>query len=212
MKSKVIPFYSNTADNTHCFQANIKMLLKYYFPEEEYGWTELEKITAKVEGLWTWPMAGLMWLAKEKGIEIKVIWKFDFEDFILNGGKYLIRKNGGKIGQSQIDHSDIKQEQSIAKDFIKKAIVVNRTASMEDIESLLDQNYLLIANIDLAVLNGGDIFAGHFILIYSYEKDSFIAHDPGLPAREARKINKTMFHNSWAYSKDSESIMAFKKP
>ena len=41
---KKIPFYPNP-DNTHCFQAVIKMILKYYFPKEEYSWKELEKLT-----------------------------------------------------------------------------------------------------------------------------------------------------------------------
>jgi len=47
---KKIPFYPNP-DNTHCFQAVIKMILKYYFPKEEYSWKELEKLTGKKEGV-----------------------------------------------------------------------------------------------------------------------------------------------------------------
>lgn len=59
-----IPFFSNTPDNTHCYQAAIKMLAKYFWPQENYTWDELDKITVKVKGFWTWPMAGILWLPK----------------------------------------------------------------------------------------------------------------------------------------------------
>lgn len=167
-----IPFYGNTPDNTHCFQASLKMLLKYYFPDEDYSWEQLEKISAKVEGLWTWPMAGLLWIA-EKGVEVNVVWKFDFDAFIANGGDYLIERYGKTVGEAQIIHSDLAQEQKITEEFVKHVSVDNRVANQKDIESLLDDGYLLICNIDLAVLNTVDDFLGHFVVIYGYDDDHF---------------------------------------
>lgn len=58
MVNKNIPFYSNTSDDTHCLQACLKMLLKYFYPNEEYSWEELDKLTGKKEGMWTWTMDG----------------------------------------------------------------------------------------------------------------------------------------------------------
>ena len=67
-----VQFFSNTSDGTHCFQAALKMILKYFLPNEEYPFGLLDEKTAKVNGLWTWLMAGLLWL-KEKGFKIKKI-------------------------------------------------------------------------------------------------------------------------------------------
>ena len=87
MKNYDIPFYSNTEDDTHCFQAVIKMVLKFFWPDKEFTWAELDKITAKVEGLWTWQMAGLLWL-DANGFEVKDIEAFDYDQFIKKGGDY----------------------------------------------------------------------------------------------------------------------------
>lgn len=84
-----VPFYSNTEDETHCFQAALRILLGFFFPDEQYDWEKLDDVTAKVKGLWTWPMAGLLWLF-EKGIEIIDIEPFDYEKFIAQGQQYLI--------------------------------------------------------------------------------------------------------------------------
>lgn len=203
-------FCPNTPDNTHCFQACIKMLLKEYFPSEEYSWNELEQKTAKVEGLWTWPMAGLLWLS-QKEIEVKVIWKFKFESFIQQGGDYLIERYGERVGNEQIAHSNIEQERHYASEFIKNSEIENRVATNGDIERLLDEGYLLICNIDLGVLNNVDKFLGHFVLIYGYDDENYLMHDPGLPPRESRKVKKDLFNKSWGYSADSESVMAFRK-
>ena len=63
MKKIPPPFYSNTKDNTHCFQAVIKMIAETYWPDESYSWDELDVLTQKKVGMWTWPMAGYVWLA-----------------------------------------------------------------------------------------------------------------------------------------------------
>ena len=53
--NKIVPFYTNTSDDTHCYQAGLKMILKYFIPDKDFSWEELDKFTAKVEDLWTWP-------------------------------------------------------------------------------------------------------------------------------------------------------------
>ena len=45
-----VPFYSNTKDNTHCFQAVIKMIAETYWPDKSYSWDELDVLTQKKEG------------------------------------------------------------------------------------------------------------------------------------------------------------------
>jgi hypothetical protein len=102
------PFYENP-DNTHCFQAVFRMILKYYWPDKDYSWEKLEKITAKVEGLWTWPIAGMLWL-HNNGFEVRTVKAFDYKEFVSKGSDYLISFYGEQVGRSQIAHSDINQE------------------------------------------------------------------------------------------------------
>jgi len=112
-----VPFYENT-DHTHCFQAVFRMILKYYWPDRDFSWEELEKITAKVDGLWTWPTAGMLWLY-ENGFEIHHVETFDYAKFVDKGSDYLIDLFGKKVGQEQIDHSDLAQEIEYAKQIVE---------------------------------------------------------------------------------------------
>jgi len=205
-----VPFYENTPDDTHCFQATLKMVLKYFYPEEEYSRKKLEKITAKVEGLGTWPYAGLIWLSR-KGMEVINIEDFDTQRFIDEGGKYLIAEFGEETGRAQIEHSDIKQEQKIARQFIKIINVQKRVPELEEIKKFLKEGYIIICNINSRALNLEKGYVGHFIVIKGFEENSFKIHDPGLPGIENRKIEFSIFEKAWAYPNEkAKNIMAFR--
>lgn len=200
------PFFPNTPDNTHCYQAVFKMLLKQHFPNEEYSWKELEQITAKVEGLWTWPTAGLLWLS-EKGLSVKSIGLFDYQAFAKEGEKYLLDFYGKKVGQSQVDHSDIPQEQIIAQKYVQKAVRETRLAQITDITAALDSDSHVICNVNLKALNDEEGYSGHFVLIYDYDGDGLLLQDPGLPAHKERKVSFEQFTKAWAYPTEKSQGM-----
>lgn len=139
----IIPFYSNTSDNTHCFQAAVKMLAKYYWPKEEYSWKELEEKTAKIKDLWTWPMAGVLWL-QNKGLEVIDIEIFDYSRFIKEKEGYLISFYGEEAGKEQVKFSDINQEVMYAKKIQESIEIQKRIPNKKDVLDLLNRSYLLI--------------------------------------------------------------------
>ena len=207
---KTIPFYPNTKDDTHCYQAVFRMILKYYFPNENYTWKQLDEITSKVKGLWTWPMAGLLWLTYKK-FDVKVIEPFDYNQFIKLGGKYLIKEYGKEVGESQIKHSDIKQEIVIAKKFIKRIKIEKRIPNQADLKGLIKQDYLIICNVNIKLLNKKKGYAGHFVLLKGLNNSSYILHDPGLLPYNNRKVKFDLFNKAWAYpNKKAKGVMAIK--
>ncbi|HEX6462680.1 MAG TPA: hypothetical protein VFZ58_05460 [Candidatus Saccharimonadales bacterium] len=117
-----IPFYENT-DNTHCYQAVLRMVLKHYWPHKEFSWKALEKITAKVDGLWTWPTAGILWL-HDSGFEMRDVGIFDYAKFVTKGSSYLTELFGESVAKEQIDHSDIDQELRYAKQIIASGYAI----------------------------------------------------------------------------------------
>lgn len=183
------------------------MLLKQYFPHENYLWKELEKISAKVEGLWTWPTAGLLWLA-EKGLSVQSISLFDYQEFAEQGEKYLLDFYGKPVGQSQIEHSDIPQEQAIAQKFIKKSSRETRQAHIVDITAALDESALVICNVNLKALNNEPGYSGHFVLIYNHSGDHLFLQDPGLPPQKERKVSFAQFTKAWAYPTEQSQGVA----
>ena len=205
-----VPFFPNTADDTHCFQAVFKMLLKYFYPKESYSFEKLDKITAKKESLWTWPMAGVLWL-KEKGLDLKVIEYFDYEKFARKGGRYIIEEYGEEVGNSQIAHSDIKTERRLAKIYAEKIEIEKRIAASTDIKDLLKQGYLVGCNVNSRTLNNKKGYSGHFVLIKGGGRNSWILHDPGSPAIENRKVGFRKFEKAWAFPNEkAKGLIGFK--
>jgi hypothetical protein len=184
--------------------------MKYFWPNEDYTWEELDKITAKAPGMWTWTMVGLIWL-QEKGLEIKNIEPFDYEKFIQTCGQYLIDEFGEEVGNEQIKHCHIDQEVEAAKKFIKTINTKKEISSVEEIKELLLNEYLIIVNLNAVVLDEKVGYAGHFVVIKGFDEQGFILNDPGLPGIENRKVNFDIFEKAWAYPNEkAKNVMAFK--
>jgi hypothetical protein len=194
---KSVPFFGNTEDGIHCFEANIRMVAKYFWPERDYSWEEIDKITTKTPGLWTWPQAGWLWL-ESQGIEMTFIEDYDYAEFAKLGNEYLIKHYGEDVAQIQIENSNIPQEQKVSQKFIEKISVEQRIPTIQDITEFLQQNYLVMCNVNSMALNGKPGFMGHFVLIKGIEGDQFILHDPGLPPLENRRVDFATFEKGWA--------------
>jgi hypothetical protein len=200
-----IPFYSNTPDDTHCFQAVMKSILKYYFPEREYSWEELDKITNKAPGKWTWPMAGLMYL-KQLGLEVKNVELFDYEEFYKRGGEYLIEQWGEEAGRASIEHGD-PNDHLMAKDFAASGITENRPATFDELQKLFRQGYILVCWVNSYTLDNESGYAGHFVIITDISDDYVILHDSGLPPIPNRKVDRATFEKAW----EKRNYMAIRK-
>jgi len=205
-----VPFFGNHTDDLHCFQASLKMVAKYFWPNEDYSWEELDKITAKKPDKWTWPLAGLLWL-KSKGAEVVVKEIFDHQMFVDKGEEYLIDFFGKSVGQTQIDNSDIPQERELTKVALNKLKIVKELPSVDDIIDFLNNQYLVAANINSSALNNKPGYVGHFVVITGHDDNHLIIHDPGLPPFPNRKVTKDQFVNAWAYPNSSaQNLVAVK--
>jgi hypothetical protein len=205
-----IPFYSNTPDDTHCFQATLRMVLKYFMPEQDFSWKQLDKITAKQPGMWTWPMAGLCWLT-ENGFDIVNIESFDYQRFCIEKEDYLIEKFGADIASIQAKNSVLPEEVEWARKFLSLVPSENRLPAFEEVISLASEGYLVIVNLNARALNQKKGYVGHFVIVVSASNDSLAIHDPGLPAYKNRIIARKLFMEAWDYpDKTARNLIAIK--
>jgi hypothetical protein len=203
-----VPFYGNTPDGTHCFQAALRMVLKYFSPERDFTWKELEIITAKPEGKWTWPIAAALWL-EDNGFEVKFIETFDYDDFSKRGAEYLLETHGKEVTDAQVAKSDIEQEMRLAKELAGKVSEEKRIATADDIRTLLSEGFLIIANVNSRVLRGKEGYSGHAVVVKGFNEDGFIIHEPGLPPIENMQVDLALFEKAWAYpSEEAKNILA----
>jgi hypothetical protein len=204
-----VPFFSNP-DNTHCFQASIRMILGYYMPGAKYTWEVLDKLTGKKEGLWTWPLFAMIQL-KNRGFDVVNIEDFDYNRFSKEGDTYIKERYGEEVGTAQIEHSDIPYEMKNAELFMKEFEFKPRVPDLQDIGKLLEDGYLVICNVNSCALDDLPGYSGHFVVIYQINSSHLFIHDPGLPPRESRKVAHDKFVMSWAYPSEQEkNVMAFR--
>lgn len=206
-----VPFYANLPDNTHCTQACFRMVLKYFQPDRDYSWDELDRITAKVDGLWTWWMAGYLWL-NENGYDAWDIGTFNYTRFVDEGGAYLIERYGLEAGQTRIDMSNIEQERVITQNYIEVRQGDNRPAELIDIENYLDSGHLVMCSVNGQKLINEPGFSGHSVLVIGYDEENLMLHNPGLPGQERQLVSKKHFASAWAISGPSSHELCAVQP
>jgi len=205
-----VPFFANHDDNTHCFQASIRMILEYFTPGAEYTWELLDQLTGKKEGQWTWPLFAMIQL-KNRGFDVVNIEDFDYNRFSNEGETYIKEKCGEEVGTAQIKHSDIPYEMKNAELFMKDFMFEPRVPDLQDIGKLLGDGYLIICNVNSCALNDLPGYSGHTVVIYKINRSHLFIHDPGLPPLQSRKIAHDKFVMSWAYPSEHEkNVMAFR--
>lgn len=194
---KKVPFYSNTKDNTHCFQACIKIILKYYFPNEKYSYPELDKITGKKKNKWTWPMTGVLFLYS-KGLQIVHLNTFNYSAFGRNDYSYLRRIWKNKtFYDAQVANSDIPYESATSQTYSTKGIHKQRRPNLSDLYKLLSKDYLLICNVNYYALHNLPGYSGHFVVVYKIVDKYIFIQDPGLPGHKNEVVELNTFLNSW---------------
>jgi len=186
------------------------MILEYYFPEEKFTWEELDKLSGKKEGLWTWPLKTMIHL-KDRGLQVINREYFDYERFSREGDSYLIGRFGEEVGRSQIENSDIPSEMENAKRILTDIDLELRVPGFSDIRELLNEGFLVVCNVNLHALNGDPGYSGHFVLIIGIDDGSLYMHDPGPPPVKNRKVSHGQFLKAWAYPSDKDkNMIAFK--
>ena len=207
-----IPFYPNTGDGTHCFQAAMRMALAALVPEREFSYEELDRISQKLPGRWTWPTAAMNWMI-EGGLEIKLIEDFDYGDFAARGGDYLIERYGEEVGRAQMEHSDVEFERGISREFAAHAPVERRPAEIRDIKAEIDRGAVVIVNLNAAPLYGREGYSGHFVVVLDVADDRVRLHDPGMPPAPDREVTLDRFISAWGYPTERDrNLMSISRP
>lgn len=205
-----VAFQANP-DETHCFQAVMKMIAEFYWPEKEYSWDELDQITGKEKDLWTWPNLGYVWL-QQKGLQIIVEELFDHQSFIEKGGKYLIDFAGKVAGEESIKHSNIPLEIERAKQAVSLLTIRKLLPNLQSLREYLEKGYLIICNVNANRLNNKTGYVGHFVLIVGFEGDDLILHDPGKPPHPFRRVSVSDFELAWGDPEERmKNLVAIKK-
>lgn len=213
-----IPFYQNLKDDTHCVQACLKSILKFYFPQKHYSFKFLDKVTVHKEGKWTWNSGMLLFLAK-LGFEVVNIEDFSYREFAELGEKYLRRIWTDEVLAAQTKFSDIANERKLAKQLVefvrtsKRLSLMERPAHLRDIRTMFRKGYILLCPLNPYVLDSREGYAGHVVVVTDVQRKTIMFHDPGLPPDKNRTASIALFIKAMCYaSKDSARFIAVRLP
>jgi len=203
--------YFKQPDNTHCFQACLKMVLKYFFPEKNFTFEELDKLSDKPKDKWSWSCAALAELKNMK-LKVKHYSTFDYNNFVKNGAKYIRKTYEKEIAEKMIEMSDINSEIENAKDMIKEDIFELKELTFEDIEKWFKENYTILLLINSKIINNETGYSGHFVVLTNFDKDSVFINDPSIKhGSKNRKVNKDLFIKAWIFPKRENDVILIKK-
>ncbi len=128
-----------------------------------------------------------------------------------SGSEYLTEFYGSEVAAKQVEMSDIAKEQQDAQEMLQRVQYEMRVPDLLDMKKLLAEGYLIGCNVNSKKLNNQSGYAGHSILVYDLDEKYVYLHDPGLPPRPNRKVERDLFNQAWAYpGSNSKNLTAFK--
>lgn len=205
-----IPFYKNLKDDSHCFQACLKMLLKYTFPLENYSYAKLDILTSHKPSQWTWNTAGLLFL-KKKGFELVNIENFDYKQFARFGEEYLRMIWTDEIFETQKKFSDFQKERVLAKKFIHQKTIkhIRRPTTFSETEKYFRMGYVTLVTLNPLVLEGKKGYGSHIVILTDIDRQTVTFHDPGLPPYAGRRVSRKLFQKAlYSPYKEIASLIA----
>ncbi|MEK7561745.1 MAG: hypothetical protein AAB541_02685 [Patescibacteria group bacterium] len=204
-----VPFYPNQQDNAHCAPAVFKSLIEY-FCGEKLSWEEMDRLGYSVEGKGTWTVPYHLKLA-QCGVEVRIIEAFDYEAFAAEGKKYL--ESLGERGQFYINSSNWQNAFDSISDFLAAVHHESRNATIKEIDELLEQGYLVGAELNSRALNDKAGFVLHYVLVKKKQGDEYLINDPGgsTAAFENRLVSKDLFKQAIGGELAQYEVAAFRK-
>lgn len=207
---KPVPFFAYTQDKTHCYQSVLKMLLKYFKPDKEYSFEELDILSGKVPEKWTWDTRALINM-KKLGLKVLVMDNFDYLKFSINAREYMNSRLGFEAAAEQEKYSDFDKEMKDAKEYYQEFGNSEKIPEISDIKRLIQEGFLVCCNINGRTLRGRKGYSGHFVLVIGFTDNTLIIHNPGTPPVSNQEIDDQLFIKSWAFpSHDRQNLTAFK--
>ena len=207
---KEIPYFKQP-DDSHCFQACLKMILKYFFPERDFTYEELETISDKPENKWTWLCAVSVKL-KNMGLKVKHYSVFDYNDFVKSGEDYIRKTYEKSIAEKMIRLTDIKSEVENSDRMLKENVFELKEVSLRDVENWFKDGYTAIFLINCSIINKESGYEGHYVVLTGFDDENVFINDPdrwkGSPNR---KVEKDLFVKAWSFPEKENTVILIKK-
>jgi hypothetical protein len=196
-----VPFFANTVDDIHCVQACFKIILKYFLPDRDFSYLQLDRMSQRQPRKGTWWPPMLLELQK-LGLKVKCIEGFNYQAFYRQGEEYVRQIYPEPTLRYYLQDSNLMDIKGLIPNFLKKVDVKDRPATLQDLRALLENGWLVAVDLNAAVLNDLKTadYVGHMVVVVAIDQNNIWLHDPGLPPRPNRKISLHKFTKAWFWA------------
>jgi hypothetical protein len=205
---KPIPFYANHEDNHHCMLAVYRSVFDYFY-DEKISWAELEALTGYEPKKAAWSLTIISYLTK-RGMNIRMIEPFDYVRYYAIGESYLEEFFPSAEKDWQLEHGNILEIRPLIPDFLERVKYELKKPTLEDIDSMLVEDRLVILTLDSRVLNDKPGYFSHAVLVIKDAGDHYIIHDPGLPPQPSRHVSKQKLYAAMGGEKTTSEVTGFR--
>jgi len=205
-----IPFFSNLPDDMHCMQSCMRMALKYYFPDKDFSFEQIDALIGLGKRkLWSTPVQAVV-AFDDFGLNTKCYAAGDFEKYLREGVNYI--KKNYKNWKTILKHIDVNLDMKFIREALKRKLLEMKKLQFDEIESFFKKGNIIMLAINTNVFKGKKGYVGHFVLITDIGNDYVEFHDPGLPPIPRRRESKDNFIQSWYdHDTDRSALVVFGK-
>jgi ABC-type bacteriocin/lantibiotic exporter with double-glycine peptidase domain len=189
-----IPLYKNSEDGNGCMQASIGMVVEYFLGKK-YSLKELDEITKRKVGKWTYTAQGVVALYK---LGLKVRYYSAHNAMLYLGGEKYIRETFGDSAEKILKFTDLPVTIDALKEMEEHNLFKRKELNVDDLQMEIKEGRIPIILIDINKLFGsGDSYTGHFVVMtgsddkYIYFNDS----GPNSPMKN-KKVLKSDFEKA----------------
>lgn len=207
MKQISVPFYPNHEDDMHCMLSVYQSIFDYFL-NNKLSWDEIEELTGYEPNKAAWSVKVLTYMSKY--FDIKMIEPFDYNKYFKDGESYLHTLFNEEELDWQRKNSNILEFRESIPEFLEKVSPICRSASIADIDEMLEVGRLVFITLNSQSLNDNKGYTSHAILVLSKDKDSYVFHDPGLPPKPYRKELKSKVFQAMGGASNTGEVTGFK--
>jgi hypothetical protein len=204
----------NGPDGMSCFPACIQMVMRSKNGIGVPSFNEMDAISRRSEGKYTWEYALLAYLAR-CGFQVRLFSLLDLQKLAANPRDYLVEFYGDEVGADQADNSDLAHLSEDVKAFQGEAGAEWKNAIPDDqtVRSEILAGRYVIPIINQRILQADAGYVAHSVVVYGVSNRGVTIHNPGPPATAANEIAWDLFRKAWEYpSPDTRMMISVGSP
>ncbi|MBW2995235.1 hypothetical protein KY312_02695 [Candidatus Woesearchaeota archaeon] len=169
-----IPFYMQS-DLGNCMQTQVKMALKYYYPEKDFSFEELDKLSGRTPGKWTWT-SQLMPILIDNNLDAYYYSTTPYNEIKQGGEEFILDYYGEEDGKVIVEQTNFEALYSSIDKLNNRFF--QEKLDFSEIEKEFKKGHVIILMVDKNILFGWQgPYAGHGIIITSINKTHATVHD-----------------------------------